>query len=122
MTINKETIKNAVENALLKNIFNDCPTMIHEKDYRCCSDCDANKVMPARIGNVSPSSVIKMSMSEFMNSKYFGKTKSIYDVQDDDFYQTEFGKQYLKDKKLFSVKKYTFECCCLNTCPKRTIF
>ena len=38
-------------------------------------------------------------MSEFMNSKYFGKTKSIYDVQDDDFYQTEFGKQYLKDKK-----------------------
>jgi len=139
MTINKETIKNAVENAMLKNIFNDCPTMIHEKDYkvmncvlcnaemktvhdthnafplteavyakvaqetnnknRCCSDCDKNKVLPARLGNVSPSSVIKMSMSEFMNSKYFGKTKSIYDVQDDDFYQTEFGKQYLKDKK-----------------------
>ena len=147
--LNKETIKNAVENVMMKNIFNNCPTMIHEKDYkvmncvlcnaemktvhdthnafplteavyakvaqetnnknRCWSDCNENKVMTARFGNVPASSVIKMSMSEFMNSKYFGKTKNIYDVQDDDFYQTEFGKQYLKDKAEKSKDKMSLQ-------------
>ena len=140
--LNKETIKNAVENVMMKNIFNNCPTMIHEKDYkvmncvlcnaemktvhdthnafplteavyakvaqetnnknRCCSDCNESKVMTARIGNIDPKSVIKMSISDFINSESFGKTKSMYDDQDNDFYSTEFGKQYLKDMKASS--------------------
>ena len=147
--LNKETIKNAVENVMMKNIFNNCPTMIHEKDYkvmncvlcnaemktvhdthnafplteavyakvaqetnnknRCCSDCNDEKVMTARIGNVPASCVVKMSMFDFMNSKSFGKTKSMYDVQDDDFYQTEFGKQYLKDKAEKSKDKMSLQ-------------
>ena len=137
--LNKETIKNAVEDAMLKNIFNNCPTMIHEKDYkvmncvlcnaemktvhdthnafplteavyakvaqetnnknRCCSNCNDEKVMTARIGNVPASAVVKMSMFDFMKSKSFAKTVT---MQDDNFYQTEFGKQYLKDKKVRS--------------------
>ena len=137
--LNKETIKNAVENVMMKNIFNNCPTMIHEKDYkvmncvlcnaemktvhdthnafplteavyakvaqetnnknRCCSDCNDEKVMTARIGNVPASAVVKMSMFDFMKSKSFAKTVT---MQDDNFYQTEFGKQYLKDKKVRS--------------------
>ena len=141
MTINKETIKNAVQNAMLKNIFNDCPTMIHEKDYkvmncvlcnaemktvhdthnafplteavyakvaqetnnknRCCSNCNEEKVMTARIGNVPASSVVKMSMFDFMKSKSFAKTVT---MQDDDFYKTEFGKAYLKSKELTDKK------------------
>ena len=41
--INKETIKKAIENATMNSIFNDCPTMIHEKDYKVmnCVLCNA---------------------------------------------------------------------------------
>jgi len=33
----------------------------------------------------------------------------MYDVQDDDFYQTEFGKQYLKDKAEKSKDKMSLQ-------------
>ena len=41
--INNETIKNAVMNAMMKEAWNNAPTMIHEKDYKVmnCVLCNA---------------------------------------------------------------------------------
>ena len=148
--INNETIKNAVMNAMMKDAWNNAPTMIHEKDYkvmncvlcnaemktihdthnpfpltelcyskdahekgnknRCCSECNKD-VFTARLKmmNVQKDEVLKSySYSDFIEGKIPETKSSIFETPEaqkkfdefgQDFYATEFGKQYMKSQQ-----------------------